>query len=131
MCTVPDEGTISPASIRRVVVLPAPFGPSKAKISPAASSNERSSTATRLSNRRVRWDAVSTPTSVRGERLDSLQDVGGAWQDDFFEHWRVGDRTVERGHALDRRIEILEQFVRHACGDLRAETARELIFVGD
>ena len=34
MCTVPDEGTIRPASIRRVVVLPAPFGPSSAKISP-------------------------------------------------------------------------------------------------
>jgi hypothetical protein len=57
--TVPDVGAINAASIRSVVVFPAPFGPSSAKISPAASSNETSSTATRSPKRRVRWDAVS------------------------------------------------------------------------
>ena len=56
--TRPDEGSISPASIRSVVVLPAPFGPSSAKISPGTRSNETSSTATRVPNRRVRWWAV-------------------------------------------------------------------------
>ena len=35
ICTEPDVGAMSPASIRSVVVLPAPLGPSKAKISPA------------------------------------------------------------------------------------------------
>ena len=46
--TVPDEGSIRPASIRSVVVLPAPFGPSSAKTSPGTSSNDTSSTATRV-----------------------------------------------------------------------------------
>ena len=35
ICTEPDVGAMSPASMRSVVVLPAPLGPSKAKISPA------------------------------------------------------------------------------------------------
>src|SRR5580765_948340 len=59
MLTLPPEGSISPVSIRSVVVLPAPFGPSSAKISPGASSNETSSTATRASKRRVRCDATN------------------------------------------------------------------------
>ena len=57
--TDPDVGRIKPPSIRSVVVLPAPLGPSNAKISPGTSSNDTSSTAMRVSNRRVRCDAVS------------------------------------------------------------------------
>src|SRR5919197_3436208 len=46
MRTRPDVGRRMPASDRSVVVLPAPFGPIRPTISPAATSNERSSTAT-------------------------------------------------------------------------------------
>ena len=64
-----------------------------------------------------------TGHSVRDERADRLQDVGGARQDHFFEHRRVGDRAVERGHALHRRVEVLEQLLGDARGDLGAEAA--------
>ena len=42
---VPWLGVMTVASIRSVVVLPAPFGPSRPKISPARTSNETRSTA--------------------------------------------------------------------------------------
>ena len=57
--TVPDDGAISPASIRSVVVLPAPLGPSSAKISPRPSSNDTRSTATRSPNVFVSVSAAS------------------------------------------------------------------------
>ena len=60
--TSPEEGSINPASMRRVVVLPAPFGPSSAKISPGTRSKETSSTASRASKRRVRCDATNVAT---------------------------------------------------------------------
>ena len=37
---VPEVGAMSPASIRTVVVLPAPFGPSRPKISPLPTVND-------------------------------------------------------------------------------------------
>ena len=52
--TDPLVGAISPASIRIVVVLPAPLGPSSATISPRATSKLTSSTAMREPKRRVR-----------------------------------------------------------------------------
>src|SRR5262245_37007504 len=58
-CTVPDDGRIRPASMRSVVVLPAPFGPTSAKISPARTSNDTSSTATRGPNVLVSESACS------------------------------------------------------------------------
>ena len=68
---------------------------------------------------------------VRRKRLDRLQHVGGSRQDGFLEHRRVGDRAVERRDALDRRVEVFEQLLRDARGDLRAEAARQLILVRD
>ena len=57
---VPAVGISSVVSILTIVVLPAPLGPSKPNSSPAATSNERSSTArTSLARRRM------TPTVVR------------------------------------------------------------------
>src|SRR3954469_14629373 len=44
MVTWPEVGLMRPTSIRIVVVLPAPFGPRKPKISPRCSSNETLST---------------------------------------------------------------------------------------
>ena len=54
MATDPSVGAISPASIRIAVVLPAPLGPTSARISERATSNVTSSTAMREPKRRVR-----------------------------------------------------------------------------
>src|SRR5262245_32533960 len=58
--TSPAVGAMRPPSIRRVVVLPAPFGPSRPKISPGATRKETSATAVRSPNLRTSWEAVST-----------------------------------------------------------------------
>jgi hypothetical protein len=42
----PPLGRMSPIRMRMVVVLPAPFGPTKPKISPGSTANEMPSTAT-------------------------------------------------------------------------------------
>ena len=55
----PAVGRINPASIRMVVVLPAPFGPSSATISPPWTDSDTSRTATRASNIRDRRSAMS------------------------------------------------------------------------
>src|SRR4051812_41361954 len=47
---VPDVGVSSPATIRRVVVLPHPDGPSSAKKEPRGMSRSRSRTAVKLAN---------------------------------------------------------------------------------
>ena len=65
IATVPLVGAISPASIRSVVVLPAPFGPSSATISPRPTSNVTSLTTVRKPNRRVSPVAAIT---VAGRR---------------------------------------------------------------
>jgi hypothetical protein len=46
MRIVPDDGSSRPASIRRIVVLPQPDGPSSVTSVPAPMSNETLSTAT-------------------------------------------------------------------------------------
>ena len=58
MAMRPEVGRINPASIRMVVVLPAPLGPSSVTISPALTASDRSLTATRDSNVRVRRSAI-------------------------------------------------------------------------
>src|SRR5262245_66639686 len=62
----PLVGAIKPASIRSVVVLPAPFGPSSATISDRPTSKLTSLTAVRAPNRRVRWDAEITRAEGAG-----------------------------------------------------------------
>ena len=47
----PDVGAMSVASVRTVVVLPAPLGPRKPKTSPRSISNDTSSNAMRSPNR--------------------------------------------------------------------------------
>src|SRR5262249_39666727 len=49
----PPVGSMRPQSIRSVVVLPAPSGPTRPKISPRATSTVRRSTAVRSQNLRV------------------------------------------------------------------------------
>src|SRR5215207_5655696 len=60
MVALPPVGRSSPSSMRSVVVLPAPFGPSRPYTSPAATVNDRSSTAT------------SSPPPGSGKRLLSF-----------------------------------------------------------
>ena len=64
MKAVPEVGKMSPISILMVVVLPAPFGPTKPKISPSSTTRSRSFTAcTRL--RRTPTSKVLESFSVR------------------------------------------------------------------
>src|SRR6187397_1675265 len=56
----PLVGLASPSSIRRVVVLPAPFGPRNAVIVPGSSEKERSSTAVSFPKRFVSASATTT-----------------------------------------------------------------------
>src|SRR5208282_6065945 len=54
MEAVPAPGLISPASIRRVVVFPAPFGPSNPTTSPPATEKSTASTAVTVPKLRLR-----------------------------------------------------------------------------
>src|SRR5262245_51719969 len=65
----PAVGSASPSSSRRVVVLPAPFGPRKPVTVPGRSENVRSSTATTSSKRLVRERTVTT-----GSQAPSLEE---------------------------------------------------------
>src|SRR5437764_387676 len=71
---VPELGAISVASVRTVVVLPAPFGPRKPKTSPWPTLNDRSSKARRSPNRFERWStsrAGGAPESVPAAAADA------------------------------------------------------------
>ena len=49
--TVPASGAIAPTTIRRVVDVPAPFGPRNPQIAPSGTANETRSTAMTRPNR--------------------------------------------------------------------------------
>src|SRR6185437_10965664 len=66
MVALPDVGATRPRSIRRVVVLPAPFGPRKPTMDPRCTVKLRSSTATMLPKRFVRLS-----TAIAGCRRSS------------------------------------------------------------
>src|SRR5215471_15571016 len=81
-------------------------------------------------------EILSTPPtrhspSVADGVFDRLQDVVCLRKDRFFELGCVGNRCIERANAVNRRVEILEQLAGNPCGDLGAETARQLILVRD
>src|SRR5215212_7285284 len=70
---VPAVGTSSPATIRRVVVLPHPDGPSSAKNEPCGTVTDRSSTATKLPNRFVSRSMTRSLSDKLGpDRLGEL-----------------------------------------------------------
>ena len=48
---------------------------------------------------------------VRRNSAYGLQHVGGTREDDFFEHWCVCHRAIERGNPRHGRVEMLEQFL--------------------
>jgi hypothetical protein len=56
MVAVPEVGLDTPVKIRMVVVLPAPLGPKKPKVSPSPTEKLISLTAMREPNFLLRWD---------------------------------------------------------------------------
>src|SRR3989304_4077787 len=99
---VPDVGASSPHSMRIVVDLPAPLLPRKPKISPRATSNDTSSTATNAPKRRVRWR-----TSIAGAvDIDLLLPPDGAREARIGE---PGARTGARGACARAGDAILER----------------------
>src|SRR5687767_15067913 len=91
----------------------------------------RAPSITRSRNVSVRGACVAARMSVRCERTYRLQDVGRIGKNRLFEHGCVRDRAIERSDTLDRRIEVLEQLLRHPRRNLRPEPARDLILVCD
>src|SRR5215212_8958519 len=86
---LPDVGLSKPASTRSNVVFPAPFGPNRARHSPAASENDTPATALRGPNVRVRsFTSTIGPAGVFAslEFLDvirlELATLAGAAQND-------------------------------------------------
>src|SRR5690349_6534944 len=75
--TLPSLGRTKPASAANVVVLPAPFGPSSAVISPASAANVTDRTAWIPPNRTERLLTSSTaqpqPGDATGEHRDDEQ----------------------------------------------------------
>src|SRR5262249_40420819 len=81
---VPRVGAINAESIRTVVVLPAPFGPKNPKTVPLGIANVKSSTATKLSKVRVKWDVsmafIEIPfPNIVGSMPLWAKDVGMRW----------------------------------------------------
>src|SRR5580698_2334413 len=74
---LPLVGDSSVVSMRMVVVLPAPFGPRKAKISPDATSKEMSSTALKSPKVRDRFCTLimNTPASMRDPGAEYGQEL--------------------------------------------------------
>src|SRR5580693_3386951 len=60
----PDVGRTRPSSIRKAVVLPAPFGPSSPNVSPAAIDRSRPSTAVTAEPNRFTSPRVCTTSSA-------------------------------------------------------------------
>ena len=53
--------------------------------------------------------------------VDGAEDVVHLREDDVFELGGVGDEGVERGDAADGRVELFEQLLGDARGDLGAK----------
>src|SRR5439155_6186937 len=74
---------------------------------------------------------IPNPESVSGRLAHGLQDVVRLREDGFFEIRRIRHGTVEGADALDRRVEMLEQFAGNPRRQLGAEAAHHLILVRD
>src|SRR5258706_6552050 len=61
--------------------------------------------------------------------LNGFEDVRRLREDDLLEVGVVGDRCVERGDPAHGSVQVLEELVADARGQLGAESARELILV--
>src|SRR2546422_6158067 len=73
----PAVGVISPSSIWIVVVLPAPFGPSRPRISPCRMSNETPSTAVKSPKRLVRFRTWTIGSVISQTCKDGVREPTG------------------------------------------------------
>src|SRR2546427_13088226 len=78
----PAVGVISPSSIWIVVVLPAPFGPKRPRISPGWISNDTPSTAVNSPNRFVRPRTSTIGSDIEGLGRGLVEKIAGdfLWQ---------------------------------------------------
>src|SRR5215204_2421135 len=74
MCIVPDVGVSRPATMRSVVVLPHPEGPSRAKNEPCGTSRSRALTAVNAANCLVSCESRKERDAVPADVSD-----GTAW----------------------------------------------------
>src|SRR5512140_2680956 len=92
----PSVGASSPQRIRMVVDFPAPLGPRKPKISPAATSSDTWSTATKSPKRFTRPLVMTVGSDTRGGLL--FADLGDKR---FFERRRISaGQLLERGRRV-------------------------------
>ncbi len=81
MVAMPLVGRESVESMRNVVLLPAPFGPSRPKISPFLTSKLMSSTAVNLPNFLVRFfTSIMLPLTVEIASYVNIIDCNILWQ---------------------------------------------------
>src|SRR5579859_127155 len=116
MAAAPDDGTTRPASMRTVVVLPAPLGPSRPKISPSPTVKFRSRTASTAPKRLPRpctsiidppsgawW--VARPRTVAGQ---AGQDLPVRWFPPAMalgeQERTMAERTVASQRAFEGRL---------------------------
>ena len=78
---------------------------------------------------RERQRAAWTCARVLRALADCSQDIGRLRQNHFLETRRVGDRGVEGGDPQHRRVEVCEPLLPDTCGQLGAESARQLVLV--
>ena len=97
-CSEPLVAGNNPHSIRNVVVLPAPLGPSKPKISPRRTSNEVLATAVKSPKRRTRSRTTMTGSawSATDEAVDESVGTPDAAQ------WEAPAPSFGGGDATDR-----------------------------
>src|SRR3989339_1442315 len=113
MAAEPSSGSMIPVSMRRVVVFPAPSGPTMPKISPLATSNPIWSTAVRSPNCLVRlWASMAGPSFFfRGVILfprDRNDCIGRHAGFEFMV--RVGQFDLDSEHELDPFFKGLDRF---------------------
>src|SRR5574338_1362666 len=95
----PPVGSMTPVKSRIVVVLPAPSGPTRPKISPTATVKFTSSTARTAPNERVRWTSLMASTG----RICSIRknDLGIGRHPGFELHVRIVDGDLDAIDQLD------------------------------
>src|SRR5215470_1847346 len=76
-------------------------------------------------------DTLAVEGLVGDQLLDRRSDVVGLRQDDIFQLGLVGAEGIHGSDTLDRRVELVEEFIGDARGDFSAVAPAEHIFVSD
>src|SRR5204863_458264 len=127
--TSPSLGARIPPMIRLAVVLPAPFGPRSATISPGWTWNETSSSANVPSKLRER--RVTSITLRAYERYELAFDVGGRRHSLASRSHGVGTRLLLHGRRAARRLPLLQRRWIGAHVPGRAALGRAILHVAE